>query len=334
MQNYTEIADTTGITESRELLLDNTKTVMSNHSGTAFPTTNLQVGMNFYNTTNKILYTLESTGPDVWVRSLDGYVRTQAEFEAQQAANKAMYAGSGFVEWGKHSSVVNTNLGVVNEGLTVLGGTGVDYAGRMYIGHPTFTSNITGVSKTKEAVTNTNGVRQVLDNFSSNDYVRNAAMLPPAPEATNLVTNGTFDTDTSGWTAHSDSVLTVDTNRLKVAVNAGTTQGVGFTSIPTEVGKTYLFEGDYEQGTSTTVEFWIGVASKHDLAKNFDCIYFFSRNSCLFCLAYIFLTLNRLRTNLRFKLSINNLNIGFLCVFKLVIFNLLQSRLFTSFFIF
>ena len=66
MQNYTEIADTTGITESRALLLDNTKTVMSCHSGTVAPTTNLQVGMLFHNTAENRYYYLESTGPDVW----------------------------------------------------------------------------------------------------------------------------------------------------------------------------------------------------------------------------------------------------------------------------
>ena len=69
MQNYTEIADTTGITESRELLLNNTKTVMSNHSGPGAPVGNLQIGMTYYNTTDKKEYTLESTGPDVWVHT-------------------------------------------------------------------------------------------------------------------------------------------------------------------------------------------------------------------------------------------------------------------------
>jgi hypothetical protein len=49
-----------------------------------------------------------------------------------------------------------------------------------------------------------------------------SAKLPwPTPQVIGdeLVTNGTFDTDTSGWTARNDAILTVNSNRLRVSLN-------------------------------------------------------------------------------------------------------------------
>ncbi|WP_304190883.1 hypothetical protein [Lentibacter algarum] len=54
-----------------------------------------------------------------------------------------------------------------------------------------------------------------------------------------LVTNGTFDTDTTGWTAvDAQSVLSVDTQRMKV-LNGDASQAAATQAITTEVGKTY-----------------------------------------------------------------------------------------------
>lgn len=53
----------------------------------------------------------------------------------------------------------------------------------------------------------------------------------------NLITNGTFTTNTTGWTAHPDyatTVLSIDTNRLKV-LGGGAQQ-----SFSTEIGKIYV----------------------------------------------------------------------------------------------
>ena len=142
--------------------------------------------MNFYNTTNKILYTLESTGPDVWVRSLDGYVRTQAEFEAQQAANKAIYAGSGFVEWGKHYDDTNT-FASVNDGMWQWPLAG--HQDTLIMGNYVLPI---GVSKTKHPVLNVNGSVLSINNLNISNE-QNTIKFPTAPLATNLVTNGSFD---------------------------------------------------------------------------------------------------------------------------------------------
>ena len=56
MQKYTEIDENKTLGESRELLLNNDKTAISCNAGTAFPATNLQVGMLCFRTDLKKLY--------------------------------------------------------------------------------------------------------------------------------------------------------------------------------------------------------------------------------------------------------------------------------------
>lgn len=75
MQNYTEIADTQTITDSRVLILNNDKTVMSCNSGTEFPTQNLQVGMLCHRSNSPAasggLYELVSDAPVTWKLIID-----------------------------------------------------------------------------------------------------------------------------------------------------------------------------------------------------------------------------------------------------------------------
>ena len=70
MQNYTEISEDKTLKDSRTLLLDNDKTVMSNNSGTEFPTTNLQPGMLCFRTDLKKFYYLASDGT-TWVEIIN-----------------------------------------------------------------------------------------------------------------------------------------------------------------------------------------------------------------------------------------------------------------------
>lgn len=74
MQNHTPLDPTNNLQESRSLINDSISTVLSQNSGTAFPTTDLQVGMPFVKTDEAGgpgLYVLESTGPSVWVKWID-----------------------------------------------------------------------------------------------------------------------------------------------------------------------------------------------------------------------------------------------------------------------
>lgn len=69
MQSYTEIPSAQTLQSSLSLLLNNHKTIMSCFSGTAFPTTNLQVGMLCYRTDQTKLFQLKQIveGVSEWV---------------------------------------------------------------------------------------------------------------------------------------------------------------------------------------------------------------------------------------------------------------------------
>lgn len=62
-----------------------------------------------------------------------------------------------------------------------------------------------------------------------------------------LVTNGAFDTDASGWTA-SNATLSVDTNRLKLT-NTSTGNGTGSQAVTTVIGKSYTLTLTVTAGT-------------------------------------------------------------------------------------
>lgn len=68
-----------------------------------------------------------------------------------------------------------------------------------------------------------------------------------------LVTNGTFETNTAAWTA-SNATLSIDTSRLKVS-NTAATNGYAYQTIATLVGKTYRITLDFDRSSSTTTVF-------------------------------------------------------------------------------
>jgi hypothetical protein len=65
-----------------------------------------------------------------------------------------------------------------------------------------------------------------------------------------LVTNGTFDTDTTGWSTGQSASLSVVSNRLRVT-NGTSDYGIAETSITTVVGKVYRVTADFIPGTGT-----------------------------------------------------------------------------------
>lgn len=66
MQKYIEITEDTPIEDSREMLLNNDKTVASHYAGTTFPTENLVVGMECYRIDEDKKYRLVSLNPENW----------------------------------------------------------------------------------------------------------------------------------------------------------------------------------------------------------------------------------------------------------------------------
>lgn len=66
MQSYKTIKGQDNVKDTRNTINDSMNTIMSNHSGTAFPTENLQVGMKCYRTDLGKTYTLTDADSKLW----------------------------------------------------------------------------------------------------------------------------------------------------------------------------------------------------------------------------------------------------------------------------
>jgi len=80
--------------------------------------------------------------------------------------------------------------------------------------------------------------------------------LRPVSYGDELVTNGTFDSDTSNWTDYGDSTLSVVSGELNVTNNS-TGYGYASQAVTTEVGKLYKFNFDFNH-LGTTGHFRLG----------------------------------------------------------------------------
>jgi hypothetical protein len=72
-----------------------------------------------------------------------------------------------------------------------------------------------------------------------------------------LVSNGTFDTDTTGWTA-SGSTLSIVSNKLRVTITSA--YGYAYQIIPTVIGATYRVDFSYFRSTSQPSQ-WVQVGT-------------------------------------------------------------------------
>jgi len=92
--------------------------------------------------------------------------------------------------------------------------------------------------------------------------------------AANLVTNGTFDTDTSGWTAN-NSNLSVVSGELQVAA-IGASYGQAVQSLPLVSGKTYVVSVDATIGTAFGG--WLLLGSSGPGAQEYGLVNVVSKN--------------------------------------------------------
>lgn len=87
MQNFTEIPSSRTLSDSLDDILNNDKTTLSNSSGTAFPTTQLQVGMLCHRTDLQRLYQLTSASPLTWRYVADLKADIDQQFKAKLNAS-------------------------------------------------------------------------------------------------------------------------------------------------------------------------------------------------------------------------------------------------------
>jgi len=77
---------------------------------------------------------------------------------------------------------------------------------------------------------------------------------------TELVTNGTFDSNTTGWTANSNATISVDTQRLKFEQSNSSGPAYVSQGVTTVVGKSYVVNLDFTAGTQSNVQIYIGTS--------------------------------------------------------------------------
>lgn len=85
---------------------------------------------------------------------------------------------------------------------------------------------------------------------TAGEYVSVGA--PSAWLGTELVTNGTFDTDTTGWTAANSATLSATGSELTIT-NAGATYGYAYQALTTVIGAKYILRCVARRGTVATV---------------------------------------------------------------------------------
>lgn len=114
------------------------------------------------------------------------YAMTKAEFDARREANKELFAGSGFVEWGNSSDKEYCN---VNKGLIAYGSFGNVYRNKAGFGRGSSQSLSYG-SRTEEPLVCVDGVSLYLRQ-NEGVYDINSILFPPAPNATKTYDSAT-----------------------------------------------------------------------------------------------------------------------------------------------
>jgi hypothetical protein len=96
-------------------------------------------------------------------------------------------------------------------------------------------------------------LRGMVENIAYTSYLWVNPQLGGSAE---LISNGTFTTDTAGWTAQAGATISVDTNRLKIVTPGGAFAGAS-TPIACTVGKTYTLTLDHITGDAN-LQFGVG----------------------------------------------------------------------------
>ena len=86
--------------------------------------------------------------------------------------------------------------------------------------------------------------------------------------STQMLTNGTFDTDTTGWTAVDATLSSVaggqSSNCLQIAETGGANPGKAYQDITTVVGRIYIVNFYFKQGTAASGRLIVGTTADDD----------------------------------------------------------------------
>lgn len=131
MQSYVEIPTDNTLQESLALILNNDKTALSSNSGTAFPTTNLQVGMLCYRSDEQKIYLLKNLDP-TWILLFDltnARVKFSNGLEAASGVDGGVTIADGLHQISSNDGDAHFNVRVGNRYNTTLGAVLASTAG-------------------------------------------------------------------------------------------------------------------------------------------------------------------------------------------------------------
>jgi len=94
--------------------------------------------------------------------------------------------------------------------------------------------------------------RDLIGFSSASDYSTHNWVNPQLSGAAELVSNGTFTTDTAGWTAYGGATISVDTGRLKIVTPGAASCGAS-TPITCVIGKTYSVSIEYTYNNASSL---------------------------------------------------------------------------------
>ncbi|MBQ4844942.1 hypothetical protein [Pseudoalteromonas sp. MMG005] len=225
---------------------------------------NLQGQNKQVNTLSKLILDSEKINPNP-------HVMSKAQFDALRELRKQQYAGSGFVEWGKHRDgelEVAINQGMYDAQTT---------PNAIKLGRRD--SDGLGVSKAAFPLAAVGGVQHVIEGVNEPDSISNNIPFPPAPDGTKtynsatgvvtehasaaqafegLVTNGDFRDGANNWAPYNATLSVTD----KVITVTSTTSGTGNVSQQASltagvecIVRVVARQGT-NNGTSASLSFW------------------------------------------------------------------------------
>jgi hypothetical protein len=115
MQSYTEISENTSLKNSREQLLNNDKTALSNSAGTSFPTKNVQIGQLCFRTDVPGLY--QYVAANTW-KKLFGIVNGNVVFENVPTYVAATSSALGLVKIGSNITNSSGTISITKSNVT------------------------------------------------------------------------------------------------------------------------------------------------------------------------------------------------------------------------
>ena len=227
------------------------------------------------NSTDRKLFTQDESGNIVELGAslAERYAMPKVQFDANREMNKAKFAGSGFVNWGKQYGGTESPSGFVNHGVWTYPASG--YQNQFMIGRSVLP---VGISRTNYPIVSMDGITQHLECIGFYT-AHNKITLPPAPNgqksydsATGIVTdhltyldpkydntaalsqsdavsrcfeglvkNGDFRLGSESWGAVNDSIITVE-NGVLTGKSSHFSNLISSPTLTTVTGVDYLVE--------------------------------------------------------------------------------------------